>query len=1005
MRDLRRYESVNAKLVELEVVREQPVSDLFFAPCDGYARHGDIPEQDQYIAFDGLWKCAQDQHAWINFSPVYLPCEDEQSLFLELDTGATGWDACNPQMMLFYDKKAIRGIDVNHRRVRFPDGVNRVDAYLYAGMEPIKYLPVSAKFLVRDERVHRLQTKFSVICEIISYTEDEIKLRSELCETLRRACNALDFSVPYSSSFYQSIEQAEKEIAALKDDHRVPAVWAVGHTHIDFAWLWTKDQTKEKALRSFGTVLALMEEFPQYRFMSSQPALYECIRLQDPEMFARIQESEKKGIWETEGAMWVEADCNLTSGESLVRQILKGKQYFQKYFGKDSRICWLPDVFGYSAALPQILKKSGVDIFVTSKISWNENDRMPHEIFEWQGIDGTCVSAYFLTTQRKVKGKASFEFITYNGDGSAAEVEGTYFRLSDKVLSDDVLMPYGYGDGGGGTTPEMIERLDYLSLGVKGCNRVHLATTEQFFEKLMKNLTGKRIPRWVGELYLEFHRGTYTSIGKIKRANRKAEFFIWRTELESVLANTLLDKQYPAEQIEKCLLVVLTNQFHDILPGSSIGAVYDAADKDYQDIGETLSGIENEALQAIADNVCQKGVLVFNPGCWSGEATVVINGITTGVKNIPAKGYAVVQDYYTKNTIQASSCGMESRFYKLCFDKSGNIVSLLDKRFGREVVQTGGACNHIIAYENLPYEFDNWELKDYYREKPLESPKIVSARVVNDGIRRGVEFVRSFRNSKIRQTVWLYENLPRIDFETEVDWHEHHVILRTESDIAVHADAATYDIQFGTVTRPSDDNMSWNAAKFETCAHKFVDVSEYGYGVSLLNDCKYGHSVRNGKVGLTLLTCGTYPYAEADQGKHIFTYSLLPHCGDYREAGVIGQAYLLNDPLIAFAAEGRGVLPSQFSLIGADQPSIVIGAVKQAEAEEGIIIRAHESYGGRAFCAFKVGIPLESVTETNLLEQKEKEIALDANGFRVEFRPYEIKTFLLRIRRNEAVGS
>lgn len=992
--DQRRYECIHAKLAELEVVREEQVP-LRFARCDGYARHGCIPQD--FGPFDGFWRCGADEHAWISFTPSYLPCGEGQSLFLELDTGASGWDASNPQMLLFYDGRAVRGIDTNHRRVPFPAGVARVDAYLYSGTDPVKVLPVQAKFLVRDERIHALEVKFSVLCDILSYLGEETKVRSDVSEALREAVNALDFRMPYSAEFYASVGRAERLlVSAAEEPGKKGAVWAVGHTHIDFAWLWTKQQTAEKALRSFGTALRLLQEHPSYRFMSSQPALYECVRRQDGDMYEKIRECVRKGIWEPEGAMWVEADCNLTSGESLVRQILVGKQFFREEFGVESKVLWLPDVFGYSAALPQILKKCGIEAFVTSKISWNEYNRMPHEIFSWQGIDGTEVLTYFMTTQAKVKDAPSYEFVTYNGEGTAREVEGTYFRLTDKALSEDVLMPTGHGDGGGGTTPAMIERIDYLSRGIKGCRRAAFSTVGEFFARLKNNLKGKELPRWVGELYLEFHRGTYTSVAKIKRNNRRAEFALWRAEWESSLAELLCGISYPRAEIAEHLKTVLTNQFHDILPGSSIGAVYDATDEDYRHVFSGLGAIERNAMSVVAAAIGKEGIAVFNPNSFEGEGTVVADGVTCGVTAVPSKGYAVFGSLQTENKICVSESGMENAFFRISFDGEGFIDSLYDIRAGRETVRSGGRCNRIVPYENLPYEFDNWELKDYYREKPLKGMRLVSVRPVCDGVRRGLEFRRSFLHSELLQTVWLYENLPRIDFETRLDWHEHHMVLRAEFDTDIHAGNATYDVQFGSVSRPSNDNTSWEAARFETCAHKWVDVSEYGYGVSLLNDCKYGHSVRGGTIGLTLLTCGTYPDPNADQGEHIFTYSLMPHEGDWRTAGVVGQAYLLNNPLIAVRTNGTGPLPEAFSFVRCDDPAIVLETVKTAEEGGGYIVRAYESFGGRTECRIRTGFPLAEVAETDLTERGRQPVGCDGNSFACTFRPFEIKTFFLR---------
>ncbi len=997
--DQRRFECINARLCELEYTKVVPIEKIGISLCAGYSVHGDLPSE--YEAFDGSWQCGVDEHAYFSFEPIYPELNKHEALFLKLETGASGWDAANPQALLFYDGKAIRAMDVNHTVVRFPEGVKRVDVYAYSGAEKPDPRPLAfkASMLVRDERIHTLQNKIYVLIDILVYHDLEDSNRAFISETLRSAVNALDFTVPYSEKFYASIQAAEDVLAErVTDTSDRPTTWAIGHTHIDYAWLWTKEQTKEKSLRSFGTVLSLMDEYPEYRFMSSQPALYRDVKEQDPEMYERIKEAVASGRWEAEGAMWVEPDCNLVSGESLVRQILIGKKFFRNEFGVDNKVLWLPDVFGYSAALPQILRKSGVDTFVTSKISWNEFNRMPHEIFKWQGIDGTDVDAYFLTTQRKFRDTPTGTYSFYNGEGTAGEVMGTYLRISDKHLTDEVIMPTGHGDGGGGTTPKMIEMINYLNTGVKGCYRTGFITLTEFFERLKNNIKDKKVPRWVGELYLEFHRGTYTSIAKNKRNNRKGEFALWKTEWQSVMAGLLEGKKYPAETIEECLTLLLTDQFHDILPGSSIEAVYDGTDRDYERIFDVLGKLEAECLKLIADNVSKAGVCVFNPNSFEGQATVCIDGTTVGVNNIPSKGYRVLSDdeILSDNSIQADTTALENSIYKITFNKKGKITSFADKRVGRELVKAGGLFNNIIAYEDLPYEFDNWELKNYYTDKFFAVDNVIATEVVNDGVRKGVKFTYQFINSIISQTVWMYENLDRVDFDTEIDWHEQHIVLRTESETDIHADNATYEIQYGSVSRPSHDNTPWDSAKFEVCAHKYVDVSEYGYGISLLNDCKYGHNVRDGKIGLTLLKCGTYPNPNADQGKHIFTYSLMPHIGDFRQAGVIEQAYALNNPLSAIRSGGMGNLPSAYSVVRTANKSVVIEVVKQAENGESIIIRAYESCGGNADARFELGFDAASVAEVDLMENGNDAIILKENTFKSHFRPFEIKTFAVK---------
>ncbi len=999
--DQRRYEKINVRLCELEIVQEFPVTKLGISPCKGYAKHGDIP--NDYKPFEGFWYCKEDEHAWFTFAPIYPKVKDGQTLLLKIDTGASGWDASNPQAMLFYDGKAIRAMDVNHTTVKFPLGVNKVDVYAYSGTEKPDPRPLlfNTSFIVRDDRVHALQTKIYVLTDILQCLGDEETDRAVISEALRLAVNELDFTVPYSKAFYDSLERAENVLAKYaSDDAHKPIAWAIGHTHIDYAWLWTKTQTKEKALRSFGTVLSLLEEYPEYRFMSSQPALYQCIKEQDPDMYARIQKAVASGRWEAEGAMWVEPDCNLASGESLIRQILIGKKFFKDEFGVDNKILWLPDVFGYSANLPQFLRKSGIDTFITSKISWNETNRMPHEIFTWQGIDGSCIDSYFITTQRKVKDTPTHNYSTYIGEGHASEVLGTYQRITDKNLTEEVIMPTGFGDGGGGTTPQMIEMIDYISTGLKGCNRSGFIGLGEFVERLKKNLQGKPVPRWVGELYLEYHRGTYSSIAKIKRNNRKGEFAIWNAEWESVMAKLLMQKEYPAKDIERWLKVLLTNQFHDILPGSSVEAEYDATDIEYKTLFDEVGSVEKDNVSLIAENVFEKGLCVFNPNSFEGRATVCVNGKTVGVKKIPSKGYAVlsVEEYLTTNSIVASEEGMENLTYKITFNPQGKIVSFIDKRIGRELVKEGGLFNNIIAYENLPFEYENWELKEYYKEKGFVVDNVIATDVVNDGVRKGVRFTYAFIKSKIVQTVWLYENIERVDFETEIDWHEHQLVLRSESDTNILTDSATYEIQYGNIQRPTHGNTPWDAAKFEVCAHKFVDVSEYGYGISLLNDCKYGHNVRDGKIGLTMLTCGTYPYPNADQGKHVFTYSLLPHTGDFRTAKVIEQAYLLNNPMLAVYTEGKGLLPSRFSFIRSSNKNIIIEVVKQAEDGNGIVVRAYESCGGHAGTQFELGLPIAKIYEVNLIEKEKQAIECGETSFVSEFKPFEIKTFYLEMK-------
>ncbi|WP_256201103.1 alpha-mannosidase [Thermoanaerobacter thermocopriae] len=482
-----------------------------------------------------------------------------------------------------------------------------------------RYIELYTEIAILEREIEKLYYNIKVPLEVIKLLEKDSLEYINTLKYLQTAINILDLRKPFSKDFYNSINKAneylEREFYGKYCGHDDVIEICVGHTHIDVAWLWTLSQTREKVARSFSTVLNLMKQYPEYIFISSQPQLYKFVREDHPEIYEEIKKRIKEGRWEAEGSMWVEADTNLTSGESLVRQIMFGKRFFKKEFGVDNKILWLPDVFGYSAALPQILKKSGIDYFMTTKISWNEYNKMPYDTFMWRGIDGTEILTHFITTTDYVKGEAKGWFTTYNGFLNPSQVMGCWQRYQQKGINNYVLNSYGYGDGGGGPTKEMLEIGKRLAKGIPGVPKVRMGKAIDFFKQLEKNVKDNpRLPKWVGELYLEYHRGTYTSMARNKKYNRKIEFLNLDSELFSTMNMILQGKEYPQSEINKNWEITLLNQFHDILPGSSIKEVYEESKKQYEEINARGKNIINSALDSICSNINLKNIslVVFN---------------------------------------------------------------------------------------------------------------------------------------------------------------------------------------------------------------------------------------------------------------------------------------------------------------------------------------------------------------------------------------------------------
>ena len=950
-----------------------------------------------------------------------------------------GWNnRKNPQLMLYVNNKAYQGIDRNHSYSTLTTFAKENEEYdialeCFPGMAngPLE-LYIFLKVL--DERTDKLFYDMKVPINITTHLEDE-KLKLDMWNSLEEAVSILDFRIPYSEMYYKSIEKTisymeEVFYEKFKNTEDI-VVNGIGHTHIDVAWLWTVEETRQKVVRSFSTVLNLMKQYDDYKFMSSQPVLYKFLKEENIELYNEVKQRIKEGRWEAEGGMWLEADCNLASGESFIRQILFGKRFFKEEFNVDNKILWLPDVFGYSAALPQILKKCGIDYFMTTKISWSEYNTLPYDTFNWRGIDGSEVLTQFVTTS-DLDSQNMWGGYTYNGELNAEQVIATWKNYKNKDINNEVITSFGWGDGGGGPTKEMLEEGKRLNKGIKGIPKFEFSQPKEYFDKLhLKVKDNKRLPKWVGELYLEYHRGTYTTIAKNKRDNRKSELLFRDVELFNSIADTFGLLEYPQEKINENWETILLNQFHDILPGSSIKEVYDVTDIEYKRVLESGNELLNNSLEKISYLATSKKrrCIVFNQLSFerqdiveiktkeyfthaideSGEKYIgqLIEGqdINTFIfePKIPSMGYStfeLIDDKKEKSNMIANMQLLENDMYKIVFNDEMNITSIFDKLNNREVLKQNEIANQILAYEDKPYAWDGWDVNIYYKDKVWPINDVERVEILEQGpVRTGLKIRRKFLQSIFEQTIYIYNNSKRIDFKTYVDWKQTDIFLKATFPVNVNASKATYDIQFGNVERPTHWNTSWDYAKFEVCAHKWADLSDSGYGVSLLNDCKYGYDIKDNVMSLSLLRSPKSPNQDADREQHYFTYSIYPHGDDFRKANTINEAYMLNCPLIGVIVEkGKGKLDSSYSYINVNKENIVIEALKKCEYDNDLIVRMYESFNKTTNAIVTMTNKIDKVFECDMLENIIKEITVTGKSFEVTINPFEIKTYKVSLK-------
>ncbi len=992
---------------------------------------------------DGSWGVVQPESYWggwfIDFVlrgefqvPPDWPADGPVALFLPL--GKLG-DFSHPEALAYIDGEPYAACDRHHQEIILPgrwrDGkAHRLALHGWTGRghpdAALPYMGTPAVVQI-DQPTRDFVAAVRVALDTVASIDDHEPARDRLLNALDAAFKVLDTREPFGDQFYASVPAAHATLRQGIAEAGPPLdvdVYSAGHAHIDVAWLWTLGQTRRKAGRTFHTVLRLMEQFPGYHFTQSQPQLYDFVRQDYPALFEGIKARVAEGRWEPIGGMWVEADCNLSGPESLARQFLLGRAFFREHFGAggDSPVLWLPDVFGYAWALPQLIQQAGLEYFFTIKIGWSQYNRLPYDTFWWQGLDGTRVLTHFSTTPMR----GDIFVSTYNAPATPYSVLGTWRQSQHKAEQKHYLMAYGYGDGGGGPTPEMLENIREMA-HFPGLPRARYGRVIDFF-RAMEAASGDRLPTWNGELYLELHRGTFTTQARNKRANRKSEFLLHDAEFLATMAALLNPRyEYPVDALRRAWELVCLNQFHDIIPGSSITDVYVESQQQYQEVYQLGVAAREGALKAIAERLggdlaianttaFARDDLAFWPEPLpAGQRLSRLDGTPVYTQAVeggmwiapgelpPLSVTPLVQlegeTPPPETTLKAAPNLLENAYLRVEFDAAGDITRIYDKANKREVLPAGAIANQFQAFEDRPLEWDAWDVFIYYDDRMWTSEPAESVRVVESGpLRATLAIKRRILHSAYEQRISLAYNSPRLDFDTTMDWRERHILLKVAFPVEVLSPVATYEIQWGNVQRPTHHNTSWDWSRFETVAQKWVDLSEGGYGVSVLNDGKYGHDVRNNVLRISLLRSPTSPDPEADQGEHRFAYSLLPHAGGWEEQ-TIASAYALNDPLAVARSTGqRDVEPPPLvrGLLSVNRPNIVIETVKRAEDGRGVIVRFYESQRRRGPVTLKTGFPLAEAWQTNLLEENQQALTVsEGNAVTLAVRPYQIVTLRL----------
>lgn len=831
-----------------------------------------------------------------------------------------------------------------------------------------------ADLALRNDDVFGLLLDAEVANDVMRALSPDDPRRAHLLRALEHALNAVD--VRHVAATAAAARTALAPVLSAPARPSALHVVGVGHAHIDSAWLWPLRETVRKCARTFASATRLMDDYPEYRFVCSQAAQYDWMERHYPALFERIRERVARGQFVPVGGMWVEADMNLPSGESIVRQMVHGQRYFESRFGVRCKEVWIPDVFGYPASLPQIFASGGATRFITQKLSWNKQNRFPHSTFWWEGLDGTRVLTHFPPVD------------TYNAEVVGDEMAFSERNFQDHDWSGVALMPYGYGNGGGGPTREMVERARRMA-DLDGVPRLTLGSTDDFFDLLDAEVAaGAPVPQWRGELYFEMHRGTLTSQIETKVGNRRCERLLREAELWWA-AGGAVPTEVTAE-LDDLWHEVLLQQFHDIIPGSSIAWVHDDAEAAHARVAARLE----ELIAAATDRLdLPAGPVLLNTATHA-RSEVIDHGGTPVLVHVPGSGAAPLVAQSTDDVVVTTEHTMANGSLCVQWDLDGTITSIIDVRRGRELLPTGRHITVELAPDQ-PVEFDAWDLEAWTRG--LGAPLTGDAEVTwlrRDPLVAEVQVRRRFgAGSTLAVTYRLCAASARLDLGFDIDWHESERLLSLMVPLDVRADTAACDIQFGVVQRPTHPSSPWDAAKFEVCAHRFVDLAEPNFGVAVLNDGRFGHSLFDGGIRVSLLRAARYPDPAADQGRHHVTIAVLPHGPGLHE--VLAEAEALNLPLRV--VEGGAATATPAPVVHLDHAGVQVSAVKRADDGSGdLVVRLFEACGDRAPVTVRCARPITAANRCNALEEPERGLDVADGIVAITLRPFELVTLRLR---------
>jgi len=913
---------------------------------------------------------------------------------------------------------------------------------------PTQAVVGESSFGVWEEDVYQLAIDVETLYLLRGTLDPDCLRVAEIDRGLREFTTIVDFELPHERML-ETVRRGRKALAPLLacvNGSTAPTMYAFGHGHIDVAWLWPLAETERKAARTFSTQLALLREYPGYRYLQSEPHLYLMLKEKYPELYGRVAKAAREGRVVAEGGMWVEADSNLSGGESLIRQFLHGTRFFREELGVESELLWLPDAFGYSGALPQIMHGCGIRWFSTAKIYWiyNGGDPFPYTTFHWEGIDGTKVLASFCTD--------------YNSRTDPASVAKRWSERPQKDGFSTRLMPFGHGDGGGGPTRDHLEYARRLA-NLEGAPRVKLASPVEYFRQQERQAAD--LPCWKGELYFQAHRGTYTSQARTKRANRLSEIMLREAEAWAVFASATAGRPVPAADLTSAWRLVLLNQFHAIIPGSSIERVYVENLAPLAKVQETAASVIAGSTAVLAGTGSASGraaakaegraaaqrrcgsLAVFNSLSWERTALVElpakfgpafdpegnrvdvqeIGGSTWAEVKVPSVGWTTLTSEPGGRAAaarapasvavgaavpagaaapaRAAAAGplaagrrvLENGFLRVAFDERGEIASIRDKETDRELA--AGPCNALRMYKDVPTAFDAWDVDSMYPLTPVTLDGRASVEVLESGpLVARLRIARRINESDLVQVVSLRRGSRRVDFETTVEWRESHKLLKVEFAVDHRSEDALHEIQFGHLRRPTHRSRPCDQDRFEVSNHRWTAIAEEGRGFAVLNDGKYGVNVLGSTIGLTLLKSALAPDMHADKGTQRFTYAFFAWNGSFAGSGLVRQGYDLNVPVV-IAAGGSG----RRSLVTVDAPNVVLETVKAPETggEHEVVLRLYESTRTRARCTVKVDLPIARALETDLRERTLGELAVTDGAVTLDFRPFEIKTVLLQL--------